>query len=637
MQTIFKFIAPREIIKQNYQPFIWFLITLGFASWFSLLGIDPHNDGILLKPALDISEGKMLYKETFTQYGAIVSLLQSLFLIIFGKTLLVLKLQIALIYALNCFLLWKICSRFLPIWLCQTTAFVSIALAPYFLDISLIWSSVFALFFQLLSFYLFIKYFEIRNWRYMFFAGFFASCIIWSRLPVGIMSLFSYLIFFLFIQFSSKKLEYKIIYFFLWGYLICNLIFILWIVLNGAFIDFYLQTFKFAYVWGQHFGDGFSVNRILTTISTLDPTAKDGRVSYIWFVLPILTIGVFLKSLISFYNKGNKEDTILLGFTLLSLGSWLQYYPVTCPKHVFWAAFPMFGVAVYSIWNYSFIAYFKPLFRTQITIIIISISLKYDMDLRIRSASAILDTYTESVDFPYVLKGMKVTMNEKKYFESVFNSIDSYNAYIMNKTENALLVTFVKNSKMHGPIYVSWKLTEEQIYPENKKNRDEFIERFHPIIIGWTDSKNYESVNSLPIMVPVFEGYWMEIIRFGSTMTDSIGEVSKMPDGRNDFSILLKSNFKNTVKVSKISITNFESELLGWDTFSESLWGISLKIGGIEIPMSKTSFLNLEIHPNENLEIRTTSDASILGMKKIRLKIHTNRGIFIQYLDVKSL
>ena len=43
----------------------------------SRLGVDAHHDGIMLKPALDVLAGQVLFRDTFTQYGALTTYLQA--------------------------------------------------------------------------------------------------------------------------------------------------------------------------------------------------------------------------------------------------------------------------------------------------------------------------------------------------------------------------------------------------------------------------------------------------------------------------------------------------------------------------------------------------------------------------------
>ncbi len=64
-----------------------FLGILIVAAHFARLDPDWHHDGILFKPAVDVAAGLSLFKETFTQYGALTTYLQAGAIAIFGKYL----------------------------------------------------------------------------------------------------------------------------------------------------------------------------------------------------------------------------------------------------------------------------------------------------------------------------------------------------------------------------------------------------------------------------------------------------------------------------------------------------------------------------------------------------------------------
>ena len=64
-----------------------FLTTFLISGYLSTIGVEPHHDGIMFKPAVDFAEGKMLFKESFSQYGALTVLLQGLAIKIFGEYL----------------------------------------------------------------------------------------------------------------------------------------------------------------------------------------------------------------------------------------------------------------------------------------------------------------------------------------------------------------------------------------------------------------------------------------------------------------------------------------------------------------------------------------------------------------------
>ena len=50
----------------------WMLVPI------ARLGVDPHHDGIILKTALDVLSGQVLFRDTFNQYGALSAYLHAL-------------------------------------------------------------------------------------------------------------------------------------------------------------------------------------------------------------------------------------------------------------------------------------------------------------------------------------------------------------------------------------------------------------------------------------------------------------------------------------------------------------------------------------------------------------------------------
>ena len=163
-----------------------FFLTFAVAGWFSTLGIDPHHDGIMLKPAIDFAEGKILFKETFTQYGALTTILQGVSLIIFGKYLVVIKLLTALFYSLIAALLYVIWKNVIPRYLAAMSCIIWLLLAPYFVWPFLAWSSVYALFFQMLALYLVILFIKKSKKYLLVIAGFSAALCFWCKQTVGI-------------------------------------------------------------------------------------------------------------------------------------------------------------------------------------------------------------------------------------------------------------------------------------------------------------------------------------------------------------------------------------------------------------------------------------------------------------------
>src|SRR6266566_9789386 len=84
---------------------LFFVATFIWVGFFATIHVEPHHDGVLFKPAMDVANGNILFKETFTQYGALTTFIQAFFLREFGETVFVMKLSAALFYALTAFVL----------------------------------------------------------------------------------------------------------------------------------------------------------------------------------------------------------------------------------------------------------------------------------------------------------------------------------------------------------------------------------------------------------------------------------------------------------------------------------------------------------------------------------------------------
>ena len=97
--------------KELILIFSCFVTILAVTSYFAHLDPDWHHDGILFKPAVDVAAGLSLFKETFTQYGALTTYLQAGAVAIFGEQLIVLRLQAAGFLSLSGVLLYLIVSR----------------------------------------------------------------------------------------------------------------------------------------------------------------------------------------------------------------------------------------------------------------------------------------------------------------------------------------------------------------------------------------------------------------------------------------------------------------------------------------------------------------------------------------------
>ena len=54
---------------------------------FVRLGVDPHHDGIMLRPALVLARGGVIHRDAFSQYGPMAAWVQGIGVLVFGPTL----------------------------------------------------------------------------------------------------------------------------------------------------------------------------------------------------------------------------------------------------------------------------------------------------------------------------------------------------------------------------------------------------------------------------------------------------------------------------------------------------------------------------------------------------------------------
>jgi hypothetical protein len=483
------FLFKLDILHIGVVVLITFLVNLVF----SVIGVDPQHDGIILKPAIDVSRGLIPFKETFSQYGALTLLLQSFTIKIFGEYLLALKILTVVTYSIASIFLWVIWNRILPKSLSTVSCFLWLLVAPYYSMTYLAWSSVYAILFQLLTLYAIIKFLEDQKYRFIFFGGVFAACTFWTRKPVGLLLFGAVFLFFILLFISKRerlKTIGKTIFVFFSGYIIVTGLFIIWLLAIDAWNDWWLQSFKFIAVFNEQYGikfdslglkDFYGIYRIL--LSSED--------DLIWSIFPFCTCVIFVKILINmFLRKTNPKDLILLVCICVSLASWAQYYPVVGFRHFFWAATPMVGLLVWFIWDV-----FKSenkIYRLAAFSMIVVFIFKGPVKSRIVSGYQKISASYVQIEKPEVLKGMYLNPELADCYKKMTADMNyylgnSYSNIITTSMHNALFLTFAKEHQNFHPMYVKWPILET-LYPEYPNILKQYLDDRTPLIIN--DSKD---------------------------------------------------------------------------------------------------------------------------------------------------
>lgn len=470
-----------------------FLITLIVSGYFSTIGADPHHDGIMLKPALDMIAGKVLFKESFAQYGILTTIIQALALKIFGSYLITIRLLTAFFYSLISLLLYFIYKRFLPRFLLIVSLFIWLFMAPYYLVTFLPWSSVYSLFFQLLVVYLFILFLENKSFKYFIFGSIVTAIIFWFRQSVGLFTSLAVIVYFIYL-FITKRIEKQVLKTYLLYYFsIClsvSFIFILYLFLNHSLNDWFKQSILLLFVWGANYSDGFGFLNFINSMLVIYPLTPSISLIPIWLLLPL---SIIILQIIHFKNK-------ILSFVIcVSLASWLQYYPITCSRHEYWGATPMiplFCLLIYQLCGRFTLSQWtipKNLVK-YVTLLIIIFCFFPDISARIYQGLSALNKNYQYVERPRVLKGMKLSIAEAKFYQNLSDEFADYfkrnpKGNIVNNTPDPLYLTFDVRIKNIQPMYASWPIVSNSIYPNFTNTLNTYIKKNRPLVIVYKGKK----------------------------------------------------------------------------------------------------------------------------------------------------
>ena len=332
-------------------------ILLWFGFW-AHIGLDPHHDGVLMKPAYDVVHGKMLFRDSFTQYGALTTLLQAAACSIFGARVLTLRLLTTVFYAGSTVLVWHIGGRILKGFYRIIPILCILIYPPFYFWNMLPWSSIYALFFLLLTVYLFQLGFQKKRESWFWaLTGAVSTLPFWCRQPLGLV--FAGGIVLVFVShwrfYEPWRDTLRRLWLFVGGALIVFGLFFIWLSLNHAIRDFWMQSIQFAF----HFASGKTTQMapavqtggFLQNCAALTFALKMFRLFFLdrlfWgTVICSLTLGWFVYLVVWGIRKmGLTLDYWLLLPVVLMAGLSLhQYYPVPGLRHYYWGGFPAFLV-----------------------------------------------------------------------------------------------------------------------------------------------------------------------------------------------------------------------------------------------------------------------------------------------------
>ncbi len=459
------------------------ILTFVFITPFAIINIDTVHDGILLKPAIDVAQGKILFRDTFTQYGALTTFIQAAAIKIFGEYLIVIRLTTALFYAIASVLLWHIWSEFLSKKLTLISLIFWLALAPFYDFYFHPWSSVYALVFQLMALLLLLSYCQRQSQKKLILIGLTTSLAFWCRQPVGILLFISIAVFLIFLRFFNRlsfRQAILAIFSLIFGFFLASLPFALYLFQNMALHDWWLQSFVLAKAWAQVVR-GISLDQIVKSLFL----ARYWKTTIYWQQFYLTLIFILLPLNIVYLALKTKSIKLLV-VCFVCLASWIQYYPLTDFSHAFWAATPMVGLFIYT---------FSKLFhwKTVFTIIIICLFIVRVVPGAIRFQKANEDTNKVPT-----LRYIKLTKQEKKIIETFSMQLSkrlAKNRTYINDSGDAF-VSLLQPQSFHTfkPLYFYWEWFSSGPFQQDYfLKRQKYVQSNRPLIVTphGKEFKNY--------------------------------------------------------------------------------------------------------------------------------------------------
>lgn len=460
-----------------------FLLTLVAAGLFSTLGVDAHHDGILFKPAMDVAAGQMLFRDTFTQYGALTTLLQAGALLLFGPKLLAIRLLTALAYAGSAVFLYLVFAKFLHQIVTFTLLVIWILTAPYFFLTAYPWSSVYALFFQMLATWLLLD-------RRFFLGGVAAALTFWCRQPVGIFLTIAVVGAWSWLrvlgQISTGELWARSQRLVL-GFTAACIPFFAWLATYRAIPDWWNQSIRLAVRFARDNGGSSVPRQIVDVLTNLLPAAIYGQPDHSsigalswWSILPVATLIILIK-----YSLDRSSPSVVL-LCFISLASWLQYHPKPDISHDYWASAPMYGL--FGLLLFQLTSRLAAPARIAVTLTVLLAIAAPETAGGLAQSVTWWREHDTSVEEPAVLSGLRLTAKEAAFHQRFSRSMARLaaanpQANIITQGPNALYLTYNTRAQNIGIMYVNWGTFSEAVDPGFGAMRRDYIAKHRPIVI----------------------------------------------------------------------------------------------------------------------------------------------------------
>ncbi len=517
------------------------VLLLWLWSPFARIGVDVHHDGIMLKPALDVLSGQVLFRDSFSQYGALTVYLHALGLW-FHPALFTLKFMSLCAVVASLFIFYGCWRELMPRSLAIAGAGMFVAYLSFFDPdwLLLPWSSDFAMLFQAITLYSLLQVIRGNHAvRWAGVTGVACAATFWCRQPVGLLLILATAVILVSSWWAgwslSGQAKIKVLMVLILGLFGVNALMFAGLAGSGALLPWWEQNI----IWPQRWAArgwtsdplvfdylkksfhpkpllAFGLGLALLIWPWLSAKARGkfwpplwsiiyygglGIASVVgwmqwreWFIVPhavwdgvilALVAGFaflsFFKAILCRIRGGDAPATeffLCAALAGVCLASLAQIYPLPCQRHIFWAYAPAFGLVGYALWRLSGL---MPL--------VLSLALGFlllpGLKDRMGWGGYTLQQPLETLSVPLLLSGMRVSPEEAHFFRD-YDGILARVEKARPDTPltvfggDALLLCFARNLENPGPFYVNWA---DLLSPEEDLSRWAYILARRPVII----------------------------------------------------------------------------------------------------------------------------------------------------------
>ncbi len=514
-------------------------VLVGWLVPFARLGVDFHHDGIMLKPALDVLSGQVLFRDTFMQYGALSCYLQVAALWM-HPTLLSVRLLTVAAYGVSLFFLyasWRlILPRSLTILSCGLFILFIPAYEKNWLDqywMLLPWSSAYALMFQCLGLYALFRVIrdeQAKHWGLILGAA--CAAAFWCRQPVGVIMFGSLVA----IGFALQGTKWAPVHcakrtIFGWvgvGFLAVNAAFLASILISDALPEWWIQNFVWPRRWvaggiSENWGrfvalfvhPAAGAGLLLVLAATAAPLIMQrfwpglaARFRTAWWlsltgvlgwqhervlswlslreggwtvVLPLVIALQAGRSIAQMFGGTGPAKTaeyfLVAALAAFSLGSLTQYYPLPDSWHTLWSLAPAFGLFVFVCW------------RTvggpaSVVALGLTAALLPSLLMKVHSAHGALTRPLVTLEHPAVLRGMRVRPEQARSLDQISATLGQVMRHQPDIPsvlfgDDAMFLCFTNNQTNPSPYFVTWTGLTNQAEDRQRWN---YVARVRPLL-----------------------------------------------------------------------------------------------------------------------------------------------------------